>query len=104
MNLKDFSQKYTGKIKENIEKTVKEMEADLKVENKDEYDEVKSMYQKYNNLSQDELEQELFSMIQSQKESGTFDAQSLQNTYQMLLPMLNEEQREKLEHYMKLIV
>ena len=104
MNLKDFSQKYTAKIKENVEKTVEEIEKEVKSENKEEYEEIKSMYEKYNDLSQDELEQELFSMIKTQKENGTFDAQSIQSTYQMLLPMLNDEQRERLEHYMKLIV
>jgi hypothetical protein len=104
VNLKEFSSKYVNKVKEKVEKSVEELESELKEENIEELDNVKSMYNQYSGMSQGELEQELFHMIEQQKKDGTFDKTQLQNTYQMLLPMLNEEQKQKLEHYMKMIL
>ncbi|PKK95862.1 MAG: hypothetical protein CVV59_01520 [Tenericutes bacterium HGW-Tenericutes-4] len=104
MNLKEFSNKYVKKVKENVEKTVDELEEKLKEENIDEFDDVKSMYDKYSGMPKGDLENELFETIKTQKENGTFNKAQIESTYQMLQPMLNQEQRERLEHYMKMIL
>jgi len=104
VNLKEFSNKYVKKAKENIEKTVEELEGELKEENIEEFDNVKSMYNKYSDMSQNDLEDELFKTIKQQKANGTFSKEQMESTYKMLLPMLTVEQRERLEHYMNLII
>lgn len=58
---------------------------------------VENLYKKYKNLSQDELMQELAKNVMEQKQNGTFDFEQISNSINMLLPYLNEQQKQTMQ-------
>lgn len=59
-------------------------------------EDVKSAYDKYKNLSQNQLMQELFATVNKQKQDGTFDKNQLLNMISAIAPSLSDEQRQRL--------
>ena len=55
-------------------------------------------------MSGDSLVDELLKVTKQQKEEGNFDKTQIENTYNMLYPMLNDEQRKKLDSLIKMIL
>ena len=58
---------------------------------------IKNIYNKYKDKSEGELMGELYNVVNKQKENGTFDLQSLQNSLQKISPLLSSEQNEKIK-------
>lgn len=102
MDIKDFSKTQSGsnsqinkdEIKskyEQIKETpeFKQVEAD--------YGEfVQDFINNYGDMSEAELMQEMFKLIQQKKAEGTFDAQKIRDLAQVVAPMLDAEQRAKM--------
>lgn len=55
---------------------------------------VGDLYDKYKNLSQDELMQQLAKNVREQKQNGTFDFEHISNSINMILPYLSDEQKQ----------
>lgn len=58
---------------------------------------VSEMIGKYSGKSESELMSELRRVTSEQKKEGVYDPQSMQTLVQQLAPMLNEEQKRKLQ-------
>ena len=63
---------------------------------KPEQEDVQQTYDKYKNLSKDQLMSELLLTVNKQKQSGTFDKEQLLSTLALISPSLSEEQRQRL--------
>ena len=63
---------------------------------KTEQEDVMQTYDKYKNLSKDQLMQELLLTVSRQKQNGTFDKDQLLSSISLISPSLTNEQREKL--------
>ena len=59
-------------------------------------EDVKQTYDKYKNLSKDQLMNELLQTVNSQKQNGTFDKDQLLSTLAVISPSLSDEQRHRL--------
>ena len=57
---------------------------------------VMKMYHAMEGKSQQEIQQELFRMVEQETRAGTFDPSQLNGFYQMAAPMLNEEQKKQM--------
>lgn len=57
---------------------------------------VRELMNEYSGMSESELMRELLSVTAKQKAEGSFDAGSLDRGVSTLLPMLNDEQKQKL--------
>ena len=55
---------------------------------------IENLYDKYKDFSQDELMQELAKNVNIQKQNGTFDFEHISNSVNMILPYLNEQQKQ----------
>ena len=58
---------------------------------------IEKIVDRYGDKSEDELMRELFRMTSEQKREGSFDAAAMRRTASSIMPMLNAEQRQKLE-------
>ncbi len=102
MDIKDFSKtrncagdaQVNNEIKDKFEK-IKETPEFKQVE-ADYGDFVQDFVNNYGNMSEAELMQEMFKLIQQKKAEGTFDAQKIRELAQVVAPMLDDEQRAKM--------
>lgn len=94
-NIENFEKKY----QKNSKNTTKNVNFESKMQNFDN-DELKNDIQnklnKYQNLSQSELTAELFKEATKQKQNGNLDAKKLDEIKEQLLPLLNEQEKQKL--------
>jgi len=60
-------------------------------------------YQKYGGLSQDALIEQLVAQVQKAKQDGTYDKEQMQNYINLMSPMLNGAQRQKLDNVLKVL-
>ena len=61
------------------------------------------LMREYGGRSEDELMKELLSATGKQKAEGSFDAEGMRRTAELLMPMLTPEQAEKLMRIMDMI-
>jgi hypothetical protein len=66
-------------------------------------DDVKKIYKKYADKSESEITEDLMRAVNRGKRSGNFNIKALENNAKSIMPMLNSEQRQKLENIMKMI-
>lgn len=64
---------------------------------------LKNKMNTYQNMTEQELQTELFKEVSRQKQNGTFSLQRIEEVKDKLLPMLTEEQRQKLEGLIKML-
>ena len=107
MDLKNFSQKTISELTDNVKKTVvdnvEKITEEFKQKEPDTFESINEAYNKYSAMPEGDLIDELIRITKAQKEAGTFDEQELKTTYNTLYPMLNEQQRAKLDQLIKLI-
>lgn len=87
-------------IKKNDTKKIEEMKVQMGEEN---YSDVKTKINEYQNLSQEELMQKLFQEAEEKKKNGTFDFENLQKMTSQFAPFLDNSQKEMLDTLMKKI-
>ncbi len=63
----------------------------------------KDMLKQYEGKSEDDLMQELFSAAQRGKQDGTFNEEAIKNFVETAGPMLNEEQRQRMNQILSMI-
>ena len=107
MDLKEFSEKAISEISGDVKKTVVEkvekITEEFKQKEPETFENINEAYNKYSAMPEDDLMDELFKVTRAQKEAGTFDEAQIKTTYDTLYPMLNEQQRAKLDQLIKLI-
>jgi uncharacterized protein YjgD (DUF1641 family) len=107
MDLKNFSQKAISEITDNVKKTVVEnvekITEEFKQKEPEHFENINEAYDKYSSMPEGDLIDELIKITKAQKAAGTFDEEQLKITYNALYPMLNEQQRVKLDQLIKLI-
>ena len=64
---------------------------------------IEQKIKKYQNLSQSELLNELLKETAKQKQNGNFDTNQLEEIKNSLLPMLDENQKQRLEQITKML-
>lgn len=64
---------------------------------------IEQQLSKYQNMSSSELQQELFKEASKQKQSGNLDAAKLEEIKSTLLPMLNQEQQQRLNSLIEML-
>ena len=75
-------------------------------QNKQNFDvdqDLKNKMNAYQNMTDMQLQSELFKEVNRQKQNGTFSLQRIEEVKNKLLPMLTEEQRQKLESLIKML-
>lgn len=55
----------------------------------------------YSSMSENQLYDELFKEVVKGKQNGTLTREGLMNFYNMVIPLLNEQQRQKLDEIIK---
>jgi catalase len=111
VNLKDFSNKNIEHIKNSKEnasvepdqKSLGKIENEFSQSHPEQYEDIKKAYDKYSNMEEQDLMSELIKTTQAQKEAGTLDEEQIKSTYNMIYPMLNDEQKKKLNELIKVI-
>ncbi len=58
---------------------------------------------RFQNMSEAELITEVFKIINEKKRNGTFNPQDIDNLAKIISPLLNEEQKKKMEQLIQLI-
>ena len=76
-------------------------EKNLTPEQKRQFEAMKNTAAKYRGKSEEELMRELKQTVQKDKASGTLTDKKMENFQKKISPMLNEQQRKKLEKIMK---
>lgn len=76
-------------------------EKNLTPEQKRQFEAMKNTAAKYRGKSEEELMRELKQAVQKDKASGTLTDKKMENFQKKISPMLNEQQRKKLEKIMK---
>ena len=76
-------------------------EKNLTPEQKRQFEAMKNTAAKYRGKSEEELMRELKQTVQKDKASGTLNDKKMENFQKKISPMLNEQQRKKLEKIMK---
>lgn len=76
-------------------------EKNLTPEQKRQFEAMKNTAAKYRGKSEEELMRELKQTVQKDKASGTLTDKKMDNFQKKISPMLNEQQRKKLEKIMK---
>ncbi len=97
VNVKDFVNKV-----QNDNLTPKEETAlnDLK----EQYgSQIEDLISKFQNMSEAELITEIFKIINEKKRNGTFNPSEIDKLAEMIKPLLNEEQKQKMEELINLI-
>ena len=83
MKLSEFKQTQQNEEKKDTQKDNYEKKAE-------------DLYDKYKDMSQGDLMNELMAQVANQKSNGTFNYNQLENSVQQVLPFLNEEQKNNL--------
>lgn len=76
-------------------------EKDLTPEQRRQFETMKNTAAKYRGRSEDELMRELKQTVQKDKAAGTLTDKKMENFQKKISPMLNEQQRKKLDKIMK---
>lgn len=76
-------------------------EKDLTPEQRRRFEAMKNTAAKYRGRSEDELMRELKQTVQKDKAAGTLTDKKMENFQKKISPMLNEQQRKKLDKIMK---
>ena len=76
-------------------------EKNLTPEQKRQFEAMKNTAAKYRGKSEEELMRELKQTVQKDKASGTLTDKKMENFQKKISPMLNEQQRKKLEKIIK---
>jgi len=105
MDLKNFGKEdindFAKRVEEgDLNKDESQTIDDLKEEYGEKFDEMISQYQ---NMEESELIGEVFKLVNKSKQEGTFNPTKLRNIAESLKPLLNDEQKEKLEQLLLLI-
>ena len=92
MGFKDYckDEKFGNGIKEDLDDKTK--------------DNIGKIYDKYKDKNEDELKEELFNTINKQKQDGTFNKDSLENTLNKISPFLTQEQNQKINEILNKII
>ena len=64
-------------------------------------DDIKEAYDKYKNLSEDELLSTPFKEVDKQKQNGTFDLENLKSLVSSMSPMLTDEQLNNINNLLE---
>ena len=97
-DLRDFSKSFNGaKDAKNIKRE------DLSGRDKQNYDNIREKAKQYEGKSEDQLLNELFKKVSEGKQSGTLSNADLDNFAGQVAPMLNAEQRKKLQQLLSMI-
>ena len=96
-NLNDFTNKV---INENLSNEEKSTLDDLKGKYGDDID---NLINKFNGMSEGELITEVFKIINEKKRNGTFNPDEIDQLASIIAPMLNDEQRQKMQQLIDLI-
>lgn len=64
-------------------------------------DDIKEAYDKYKDLSEDELLSTLFKEVDKQKQNGTFDLENLKSLVSSMSPMLTDEQLNNINNLLE---
>ena len=91
MNFNDFCKNENFKKKQNNINTSKEQKDNSKIE-----EDVNNLYEKYKNLNQNELMEELLKQTTMKKQNGSLTNEGLENIKNSLAPFLNEVQNKNL--------
>lgn len=81
-----------------MRKSLKNFKTEKTVEQKAE-----EIMSEYGNMSEDALFAKLMEEVSASKSNGTFDAAALEKQLSGMLPYLNEAQKARLNHLMKII-
>ncbi len=105
MDIKDFNDKNINDFVTKVEEgQMSQEEQDAMQSLKDQYGtQVEELINKFQNLSEPELIAELFNLINEKKRNGTFNPQEIENIANIISPLLNAEQREKMRNLLLLI-
>ncbi len=105
MDIKDFKDTPIDDfIKNNGNVKMSNEEQDAMQSLKERYGaQVEELIDKFQNLSEPELIAEFFNLINEKKRNGTFNSQEIQNIANIISPLLNEEQLEKMRNLLLLI-
>ena len=76
-------------------------EKDLTPEQRRQFEAMKNTAAKYRGRSEDELMRELKQTVQKDKAAGTLTDKKMENYQKKISPVLNEQQRKKLDKIMK---
>ena len=76
-------------------------EKDLTPEQRRQFEAMKNTAARYRGRSEDELMRELKQTVQKDKAAGTLTDKRMENFQKKVSPMLNEQQRKKLDKTMK---
>ncbi len=76
-------------------------EKDLTPEQRRQFEAMKNTAAKYRGRSEDELMRELKQTVQKDKAAGTLTDKKMENFQKKISPMLNDQQRKKLDKIMK---
>ena len=81
------------------------MGKDINISDKDmnNINQMADMAKKYEGKSEDELKRELFKMTEQGRKDGSLNNEMLDNFYRSMTPVMNREQRQKLESLMKML-
>lgn len=105
MNLSDFSNKSIDELrgKNKALDDAKKKAENLKQNDPEKLKSVEDAYNHYSKLSQPELMQELLKQTNQQKADGTLDNSQIDNVYNSIAPMLNNEQKKNLDNLINII-
>lgn len=107
MNIKDFCENSKKKVehkekivsKDNLEE-ITQTEEFKKVEN--EYgDFVQDFVSKYGEMEEQDLMSEMLKLVAEKKAEGTFDADKIKQVATQIAPLMNDEQRNKMNNLLK---
>jgi len=95
-DLKSFAHEKLSQVSEKLKVAEKEAEKVLDGSKK-EQENIKSAYEKYKNLSKNDLVKEFLTQIENKKKSGNFNRAEVDNIAKRITPMLNKEQKQMLK-------
>ncbi len=105
MNIKDYNKTNVNDfVKKAQDNNFSQEEKQAMDELKWQYgDQIEELIGKFQNMSEAELITEVFKIINEKKRNGTFDPNEIEKLAEMIKPLLNEEQRQKMEQLINLI-
>ena len=98
MNIKDYS-----KTKIESKKTPKIDEKSLKKTNEDYGDLVQEFMKRYGKMSEKQMMDEMFLLIEKKKKEGSFDLERIKEIAQSVRPFLSKEQQNYMEELLQKI-
>ena len=105
MNIKDYNKTNVNDfVKKAQDNNFSQEEKQAMDELKGQYgDQIEELIGKFQNMSEAELITEVFKIINEKKRNGTFDPNEIDKLAEMIKPLLNEKQRQKMEQLINLI-